>query len=184
MDAHGAADMPRALNLAFIGVVLGREWLNPPLRRTREPGKICAKRYIAGNIGCTSPSLQSLEGCQNHLMTKVRLIYAQARKIEGELESKLSAYSKLINSFDSRGYGEAGLAADQVISSACFSRFLEFILLLQAYLNLGSQLVQPPLCSWHHQKKQLLKTCCVDYQMPTTPWEVLSVAVGIHALIR
>lgn len=39
----------------------------------------------------------------------------KARKLESDLELKLSAFSKLTNRMDSAGRGEAGLAADQVI---------------------------------------------------------------------
>ena len=47
----------------------------------------------------TWPQLQSLQ---------------QARKLESDLEVKLSAFSKLTNRLDSGERGEAGLAADQV----------------------------------------------------------------------
>lgn len=41
----------------------------------------------------------------------------EARKLESDLEAKLSAFSKLTNRMDSAGRGEAGLAADQLASS-------------------------------------------------------------------
>jgi hypothetical protein len=43
----------------------------------------------------------------------------QARKLESDLEIKLAAYSKMANRLDHLGQGEAGLAADQVISASC-----------------------------------------------------------------
>lgn len=106
----------------------------------------------------------------------------QARKLESDLESKLSAFSKLTNRLDSAGKGETGLAADQVspiadlYNPACDTEYSQTI--QQPFGIDSSNMIphsgtlkrnrtekEPGNCSWQAPRKLQLRMSSDTFRM-------------------